>query len=199
MNRATWGSALFAVVLLAGCTSSSKPDPGPGSLTPSMTTPPASAPSSPSRTPSPSPTKSKPLSSFETDAGVIALRKWAAEAARTVNSGRFDSPALDALMTKAVAAEMKQTFGSDVGLHYPGPLPFLPLAVSVPNATTRSIKACFVGAGFAETPGTNKPAAKLTLVPVLATEQMSSGVWLLARQNATTVFSCSGVKVPMPR
>jgi hypothetical protein len=191
------GCALVALV--AGCTSSgggpsgSSP-PGPLPATDSST----GVPTTSSTSPTPTPSKSTPLSRFEGDPGVAALRDFAAASARTINSGRYISPQLRTLMTPTVAKEMKQTNGPDVGLHYPGPVPFTPLRVAVTSTTSRRIDACWVSTGFAQKPQANKPAKPLKLIAVRSEETMTHGKWLLSVLLAVDSFSCRGVHVPMP-
>lgn len=94
---------LAAFVAAAGCSS---PSPGPSrSLPPpssAQTSPPAPVPSTPSPPVSPS-SSAEPLSPYENDPAVRVLRAWAAETARTINTGHYDSAALKALMTPALA------------------------------------------------------------------------------------------------
>ena len=192
------GCALIALV--AGCTSSgagtdASTPPGPLPATNST----IGTSSTSSGTPSPTPTKSKPLSRFEGDPGVVALRHFAAVSARTINSGRYTSAELRSLMTPTVAKEMKQTNGPDVGLRYPGPVPFTPVRVVVTSTTSRRIDGCWVSTGFAQKPQTNKPAKPLKLIAVRSEETLTHGTWLLSVLLAVDSFSCKGVHVPMPR
>lgn len=196
MNRTAWAAAALAVVLAAGCTSSDKPSPGPvgasSASAPSSTTAPSST------SPAPSPSQAKPLSPFEKDPAVQALRAWAAQAAQTVNAGKFDAPALDALMTSAMAKSMKTVLGSDVGLLYPGPIPFTPRSVTVVGSTQRTMHVCVVGSGFAQNRSTHRPAGARTVLPIDAAASRVSGRWLVSKQQTATDFSCAGVRVAMP-
>lgn len=120
---------LAAFVAAAGCSSSS-PGPSRSLLPPSsaQTSPPAPVPvpSTPSPPVSPS-SSAEPLSPYENDPAVRVLRAWAAETARTINTGHYDNAALKALMTPALAKAKKNLAGGEVGCHYPGPLPFTPI------------------------------------------------------------------------
>ena len=191
------GCALIALV--AGCTTSSDGD---GASTPPGPLPATSSSIDTSTTSSgtsgPTPSKSAPLSRFEGDPGVAALRHFAEVSARTINSGRYTSAALRSLMTPTVAKEMKQTNGPDVGLHYPGPIPFTPIRVVVTSTTSRRIDGCWVSTGFAQNPRTNKPAQPLKLIAVRSEETLTHGTWLLSVLLAVHSFSCKGVHVPMP-
>lgn len=207
MNGATRGSALFAVVLLAGCTSSSKPDPGPGpgSLTPStspststLASTPAPAPSSPSSpAPSPRPTKSKPLSPFEADPAVMALRTWSAQVARTINKGKIDEPDLRSLMTASLDRSMPAIAGGEIGHRYPGPVPFTPIAVTATSATAHEVKLCDVAAGYSLNPKTGKPFEKYRKQGIVAGAVLSNGRWLVSKFVLAS-FSCTTVKIPEP-
>jgi len=194
------GVAGWAILaLVAGCTSSGgstggSTPPGPLPISSNSTTDDATT----SSTPPPSPSTSAALSHYEGDPGVAALRKWAQTAARTVNSGHYISAQLRQLMTPSVAKEMKRTMGTDVGLHYPGPIPFTPVRVGVTSTTSRQIDACFVSTGFAQKPRSDKPAKPLKIIAVRTEETMTSGKWLLSGLFSTDSFSCSGVPVPKP-
>lgn len=153
----------------------------------------APAPTTSSATPTPSPSSTAPLSKFENDPAVKALRAWAAEAARTVNAGKYTSPALQALMTRNFAATMKNVLGSDVGLRYAGPIPFTPLSVRVVSPTRRDVKMCVVLTGYAVDPRTGKPAAR-TVGPADTSAVLANGKWLVSRFD-TGSFSCRGVKI----
>lgn len=183
-----------AAVLVAGCSSGSLPAPSP--------LPASVRPTTASVSPSPSsvaPTSSAArLSPYEADPAVIATRRWMAQAARTVNSGKFDDAALNALMTPTLAATMKNVLGSDVGRYYPGPIPFLPLAVASSSPTTRGMRLCVVGTGFARNAKTQKAAAPLKVVPIDAAAELGGGVWRVNQLNNSSAFSCATVRVPMP-
>jgi len=138
-----------------------------------------------------------PLSPFEDDPAVKALRKWADQAAKTVNTGRYNSAALSALMTAALAKTMKNILGREVTYRYPGPVPFLPISVSAVNPTFHDVKACFVTSGFSLNRKTGKPAQAFKVSPVDAGAQLVSGQWLVSRIDGAT-FSCSSVRVPRP-
>jgi hypothetical protein len=198
MHARLAGALGCALVALAGCTSSgadtaasTPPGPLPATSTPTTdaTTPTPSTPASSS---------SAPLSHFEADPGVQALREWADVAAQTINSGHYISDRLRQLMTATVAKEMKRTMGTDVGLHYPGPIPFTPVRVGVTSTTSRQIDACFVSSGFARKPRSEKPAKPLKIIAVRTEETQTSGRWLLAGLVSTNSFSCAGVQVPRP-
>lgn len=182
--------AAVAVLLLAvaGCSGSSKPAQGPVSSVSS------SAPAPTATTPTPTPTQSKPLSAYESDPAVKALRQWAVVAAQTVNSGHDDSAALNKLMTPTEPKYIHYVL-NDVGMHYPGPLPFTPLRLASPTTAERDIYACFLATGFAVDPKTGKPEAYKPL-PSKVVMQLSGGRWLFGGLFVDKSVSCSGVHVP---
>ena len=190
-------AALTAFVVAAACTSSSKPSRSdtPLGSSSSATLSPTPTPV----TPKPSPTKSAPLSRFEADPAVAAMRAWSAQVAKDVNAGgKFNDPALLVLETKKFASQVRSIIGTDVGTYYPGPAPFTPLAVTVVSPTERKIKMCIVSTGFAQNSKTHKPAKKLKLLPSEAVMPLVSGDWKLDSLTQAPTTSCAGVKVPMP-
>jgi hypothetical protein len=126
------------------------------------------------------------------------LRAWAAQAARTVNTGKYIDPALAKLMTTRRAKGMKVIMGDEVGTYYPGPLPMLPLRVAAVSPSERRIKICVVAAGFSLKPGTHVPHEPFELMPVDAALQLSAGSWKVSLYQRAN-FSCATVKVPMPK
>ncbi len=195
MRRATWGAtALLAVSLAVGCSSSSG-SPESTSSTPPPSTPPTTpvTTTTPS-TPAPQTTSVAPQSPYEADPAVKALRAWAAQAGRTVNSGKYDDAALNALMTPAFAKGMKYVFGGEVGHRYPGPLPLTPIRVVVTNSTQREVRVCVVIGGYSLNPKTGKPFSKYRVGAFDAGAQRVHGTWLVSK-FATASFSCSGVKI----
>jgi len=186
--------AVIASAALVACTSSSKPK-----QTPLGSTSAPSTLTTPATTPTPSPTTTVPLSPFEDDPAVKALRTWASLAAKAVNAGgRFTDPALRQVMTPAFAKNMQYVLGTDIGLYYPGPVPFLPLSVRAVNSTVHAIQACFVSTGFAQKPATHKAAEPRSVVAVDVRGQLVAGVWKVSQQQATSAFSCKTARVAMP-
>jgi len=182
---------LVGAVALGACSSGSSPKQSPLGSTPPST--PTS--SSTSSTPAPSPSTTAPLSPFEDDPAVKALRKWAAAAAKAFNAGsKFHDPALTALETKSFVPLIAANFKTDSGLRYPGPVPFTPISVSAANAV-RKVHACFVAYGFAVNPKTGKSPRKLQLVPLTAEMVDQGEAWLLNRLPDDNAFSCTGVRV----
>jgi len=187
--------AVIASAALVACTSSSKPK-----QTPLGSTSAPSTLTTPATTPTPSPTKTVPLSPFEDDPAVKALRTWADQAAKAFNAGsKFHDPALTALETKSFVPLTANIFRSDKGLRYPGPPPFTPISVKSPASAERDVRACFVAYGFAVDPRTGKAPKKLQLVPQLAQMVNQDGVWQVNHLLSARDFSCASVKVAMPK
>lgn len=187
---------LATVTAVAACSASGGTGTGPQTPAGPTSRPPQTSSSAPgTRTasaPTPVPSRStRPLSTFEKDPAVHALRVWSAQAARTVNSGHYVDARLRALMTPDLAQTMRHVLGGDVGLHYPGPIPFTPIGVSFPNAHTRMIRTCFVGTGFAVNPKTGKAPKPRTVLPISAGAILVNGQWLIS-QLRNSGFSCKG-------
>lgn len=205
LSRSACAVLLGAALVLSACSS------GKSTATPPLTVPPSAdagqtpanppseaptteAPVTPTPSASPRPT-AKPLSKFENDPAVKAMRVWAAQAARTVNTGHYDSAALDKLMTPAFARSMKHVLGVDVGLHYPGPIPVQPLSISVESASHRTIRACSILDGFAVDPVTSKPGRPRDVGSAAIPMQLVKGRWLVAEFLEAPALSCKGVVV----
>jgi hypothetical protein len=125
------------------------------------------------------------------------LRAWAAQAAKTVNAGKFTDAALAKLMTPFMGGSMKAIMGDEVGSYYPGPAPMLPLSVSAVSPSERRMNTCSVATGFAQKPGAHVPLEALRLTAVDARANLIAGSWKVSQFSAGD-FSCATVKVPMP-
>lgn len=198
MKRATWALALLAALALAACTSSaSTPQ---HTLTPEPTSPASVPPVTPTTTPAtsasrPSTSSAKPLSPYEQDPAVKAIRAWDAQAARTINSGKYDDAALNAFMTPALAKQMKAVIGNSVGLRFPGPAPLTPVSVTAVSGDERSVGVCAVTSGWGVSKTTGKTTQKIQVSPVRIGVQHTGGRWLLDSVSDGN-FSCKGVKMP---
>jgi hypothetical protein len=128
------------------------------------------------------------------DPGVQALRAWAAEAARTVNAGHYDSAALDKLMTPAFRQHMKAVLGNSLGYRYPGPIPFAAKSVDASAQNQRQIDVCFVSSGYAVSKKTGKPKGHVQIAPLDARVRRANGHWLVAALYNGS-FSCRGVHI----
>jgi len=162
-------------------------------------TAPASASPSPSRSPSPSPSPSpEPLSPFEADPAVIALRTFVLEAANAVNAGNLALPALNAVSTPNRQDESRRSFASDLGGYAPGPYPFTPLDVQVVSPTERRIPLCTVETGWALTAPGGTPREPRAIGPGLATVKLVDAVWKVDSIVDNKGLSCTNVTLPMP-
>lgn len=196
MTRAIWAVALLALAFAAGCTSSAgspsaKPVAGDTSQDSVSTPPPVT--SAPPSTAAPSSSQPTTPPPHAQDPGVQALRAWAAEAARTVNAGHYDSAALDKLMTPGFRHHMKAVLGNSLGYRYPGPIPFTPKSVHS-SANLRQIDVCFVSNGYALSKKTHKPKGNLQVTPLDARVRRAHGRWLVAALYNGS-FSCRGVHI----
>lgn len=183
-------AAVFALLggVVSACSSSSG-----GKHEPSSSTPPPSTTNSSVSTPPPSTTSSTPpLSRFENDPAVKALRRWAAQVGRTINAGHEDDAALDALMTPTMKRGIKPVTGGEVGRHYPGPVPFTPISVTLQSSVERELKVCVVAGGFSI--DKNGGRTKHKVIPIRADLTRVGGRWLL-NHFYTASFSCTGVHV----
>ena len=145
--------------------------------------------------PSSKPTKA--LSPFEADPGVHAMRLWAAQVARTINSGHEVDAALTALMSPQLAAEISKVDSGEQGHLYPGPLPFTPVKVVVVSSTARYLPICIVSDGFSVNPKTHKPYGTRKVLPITGRALIYQGRWVVSAFDPAT-FSCKGVKIAEP-
>jgi hypothetical protein len=196
VRRAVRAAALLALAFAAGCTSSA----GSPSATPVAGDTSQPVLSTPVQVSTPPPS-SAPASSSSTsvtpppaDPGVLALRAWAAEAARTVNAGHYDSAALDKLMTPAFRQHMKAVLGNSLGYRYPGPIPFATKSVDASAQNQRQIDVCFVSSGYAVSKKTGKPKGHVQIAPLDARVRRANGHWLVAALYNGS-FSCRGVHI----
>lgn len=197
MRRYLCVGALAAIAVLGtACSGSSGGSPSESPTAPSSTPPPttSAAPTTTApSTPTPSPTAA-PLSKFENDPGVKALRAFAAQAARTLTSGHAIDAKLNALVTPAFAKVLPGIVETEVGKIYPGPNPFTPVKITSATPTQRNVNVCWVAAGWSLDPKTHKVAEKYQVVPVAVTTTKSGNQWRVAK-FADGNFSCLGVKI----
>lgn len=164
----------------------------PATTTPSSRTAPAPTVGAPK--PKPAPTKTQtPLSRFEDRPVVKALRVFAAVSGRAVNANNMNYKPWLALMTPYARKTRAYYIKEDLGLKYPGPLPFTPTAVYV-NGAMATVKACVWVQGWGLSRTTGKPARAKQIVPATFYLRKSARTWLF---DAMTVnrSSCSGASV----
>ncbi|HEU5007306.1 MAG TPA: hypothetical protein VFT67_10055 [Jatrophihabitantaceae bacterium] len=135
------------------------------------------------------------MSAFESDPVVKAVRAWADQAAKTVNSGHYTDKALQALMTPALAKTMKNILGGVVGQHFPGPLPFTPISTKQLANNQRELRGCLQTNGFGLDPKTGKPAHKRVVSAFYGDAVRSGGIWKVSALDHGS-FSCTGVRIP---
>ena len=180
-------AALVLVGALAGCSSS---DP--------TVSPPTAAPQSSSVAPTtaaPSPSASKaPLSPYENDPGVKALRKYYAAVSKAINARNGRLPELDAWSTPRRQLRNAVLIKSELGLRAPGPQRFTPVGVRSLGPDTRSVLLCALNQGFNVDPKTGKPARAREVSPGQATLVRDGGRWKVDYLVRAT-FSCVGVPV----
>jgi hypothetical protein len=183
-------AVLACLMLTAACSSSKKTPSGP------IATSAGSSVTSSSAAPSPTPSSSAPLSPFEADAAVVALRAWARQSAMDFNNGQnYTDPALTALETPAFAARAHQIYDEYVGTTFPGPFPLAPQMVRVTTPTQRLVDVCALDEGWAQDPATKLPAKAKVVDPSTFYLALSDGKWLVDGSTSGT-FSCATVNVP---
>jgi hypothetical protein len=170
---------------LSGCGGSSDDDP---STSPSVS--PSSAPTSAAPSPT-KPPKAKPLSRFEKRPQVKVTREWAVAYARDVNAGHYQLPRSAAFETDHGRTVVPNIDKSDMGLHFPGPLPYTPVAVSGSGASAQ-VTVCLWEQGWGEKHG--KPAGRKKIGPAVFLMKKVGGHWRIDDLQVATA-DCSGIKV----
>ncbi|MFZ5849241.1 MAG: hypothetical protein ACOYX5_17870 [Actinomycetota bacterium] len=172
----TAASALLAFTAACGGEAESAPEPVGASSEPSS---PSSTPTV-TETPSPTPTE-RPLSRFEDEPQVVVAREWAAAMARAVNEKDRALKGPARYMTAAGRERYRGYVEPDMGLYYPGPMPFTPTDVTV-NGRRAEISICWWARGFAQDPKTKRPADKRKIEPGTMFLKKQGGRWKLDDQ-----------------
>jgi hypothetical protein len=145
--------------------------------------------------PSPSPTKTEePLSEFEDEPQVKAVREFLELSALAVNRGDEQMSNARGVMTARGADVLPSTIARDVGLYYPGPVPFTPTSVRV-DAKEATVPGCVLADGFAKkNEKAGKPARKRQVIAVNFGLVKVDGTWKVdsAKPGA---LACKGVEV----
>jgi hypothetical protein len=187
-------TALVAVcALLTACGGSDEPaadQPVEATSTPSQSA--SSEAPSPTAEAEPKPT-AKPLSRFEDEAPVKVARKWAAAFATAVNDRDRELRALAPLTTAEGQVRMVGYGAEDVGLFYPGPLPFTPVGVQV-DGTAAQVPMCLWAEGFALDRKTDQPAKPRLVAGGALTMVKQGGAWKVDNLVEDDV-DCSRVNV----
>ena len=148
-------SAAGLLLLTAGCSDDSEAQ---APATPATTGSSPSPTASPTPTPSPTPT-AQPLSRFEDEPPVIAARAWAAAFAQAINRRERTLGTAAPYSTAAGIARFQDYAKPEMGLYYPGPMPFTPTAVKVTGGRA-VVETCWWAFGFAQDRKTKLPAHK---------------------------------------
>lgn len=136
----------------------------------------------------------RPRSRFERNPAVRVLRTHYVGLAKSVNLRTADVPELVRTSTTARAAVNPSVMRTELGLHYPGPVPFTPYAVRVVDSRTREVLMCAVDEGWGRDPATGRPARPWSVVRLVATVVRVDGRWLVDR-IVRTPGSCVSVRI----
>ena len=181
----------LAVLALTGC-GADRP-----TTAPPTAAPPSTGASTPSLPPPPSATPTpvdQPLSAFEADPAVQALRAFYVAAAQALNADDFSLPSLRTVSTAARAERNAADFAVDRGGYVPGPTPFTPVGVQVASATRRVVAFCGLEAGWVLTaPGGRPTQAEVVSAGEVALV-LDQGVWKVDRISKTST-PCAGVPI----
>jgi len=131
------------------------------------------------------------LSRFEGRPQVKTARHWAVAYARDVNARQYQLPRSAAFETDHGRTVVPNIDKSDMGLHFPGPLPFTPVAVSGSGASTQ-VTICLWEQGWGQKNG--KPAGRKKIGPAVFLMKKVAGTWRVDDLQVATA-DCSGVKV----
>src|SRR4051794_33543952 len=186
LTSMTATAAVVCLGLLTGCGGSEAAPQAATSASSSSTSAPATPSSSPTATPAPTTSAPKPkpkptrtlapLSRFEGEPVVKALRVFAAVSGRAVNANTMNYKPWLALMTPYARKNRADYIKEDLGLRYPGPLPFTPTAVHV-TGNTATVKACVWVQGWGLNHKTGKPARPRQIAPATFYVRKSSRTW----------------------
>lgn len=187
---------LLSSALLVACTSDPEPVAPPT---------PTSRPPSPSDTaeptPTPTPTVSLPLSAFEEDPAVRAMREHLRAYALGVNAGPQPDPATADLVATSTATRLGALpglMGDEAGLEYPGPVPWTPTEMVVDSPERKDFLGCLYNGGYAVDPATGEPREALQVEPSAAVVVLQEGVWKvdgLYDENLPAIPDCTAVTV----
>lgn len=149
----------------------------------------ASASSTPTDAPTQSPS-AEPLSAYEDAPQVEVARKWAAAAARDVSAGKAQLPTARKFMSEKGHQVVPTRFSQEVGLTYPGPVPFTPVAVR----SDGDVVTCMWVAGWGRDKATDEPAEKKKIAAMRIDLDRIEGQWQVS-DLLTSEADCSGIDV----
>ena len=153
-------------------------------------TPSASPSASASKTPTP---PAQPLSRFEGDPAVKAARAWATAAARSITAGQEDLARAKPFMTPNGQRVIPPLAADEIGLKYPGPVPFTPTSVDHAGSEA-TLDVCFWSAGFGLDRKTGQPSHAREVIPMQFAMVHQGGSWKI---NAFYSSQASCSKVPV--
>jgi hypothetical protein len=183
-------SALGGCLLVSACSGGGDASADEPTDVASSATPTASATTTPTKSPKPAP---EPLSRFEGDPAVKAARAWAAAAARSITAGQDDLAQAKPYMTPNGQQVIPPLAADEIGLKYPGPVPFTP--TSVDHAGSKAtLDVCFWSAGFGLDRKTGQPSHARVVIPMQFAMVRQGGSWKI---NAFYSSQASCSKVPV--
>jgi hypothetical protein len=186
----TWGASVLVASALTGCLALSSCAGGEDTSADEPTT--SSSSTAPSASESPGPTP-EPLSRFEGDPAVKAARAWAAAAARSITAGQSDLARAKPFMTANGQRVIPPLAADEIGLKYPGPVPFSPTAVDHAGDKA-TVQVCFWSAGFGLDRQTGQPAHAREVIPMQFAMVRQGGTWKIDAFYSSQA-SCSKVPV----
>lgn len=194
----THGGAVLAAALvalpLAACGGEEGPVDAPDGGPAASGRPTPSESATPTPTPTPSATETaRPLSRFEDEATVRAMRRWAAALAEDLTvddrsfgrSGRF--------LTPAGQENFVRYYDEEFGLEYPGPLPFTPVRVNT-TGDRADVVACIWTAGWGVDPRTGQTVEAREITGVRTFLIRQARAWKLD-SGQTAPINCDDVRV----
>jgi hypothetical protein len=190
----TWGASVLVASALSGCLvlSSCGGSDDATADEPAAASSSAAPSTSDSASPSPEP-EPEPLSRFEDDPAVKAARAWAAAAARSITAGQRDLARAKPFMTANGQRVIPPLAADEIGLKYPGPVPFSPTAVDHAGDKA-TVQVCFWSAGFGLDRKTGQPAHAREVIPMQFAMVRQGGTWKI---DAFYSSQASCAKVPV--
>jgi hypothetical protein len=183
---------LLAAGALAACTAEPEP------VTP--ITPGGSSSSSSSAAPETSgPSETATASALEDDPAVQALRGYLAGYAEAVNNGgNPDIPQVEEHATPEQVERVRGNVQDEIGLEYPGPVPFGVDSLATDTEARKDVVGCLVLRGYAEDPATGAPRDQREVVPAVAVMENRDGTWLangIYTENLPATADCASVEI----
>lgn len=185
-------AAVLALAMLASCGADDEPQDEPEGVPTASSSPSPTESASPSPTPTETPT-ARPLSRFEDQPPVKAARRWAAAVAQDITEGSTNLPRSSRFTTADAATRFPAITAEDMGLRYPGPLPFTPTRVDV-SGRSAAVTVCLWAQGWGVDPETGQSEQARTIRPNVLRLVREGRAWKMDRLEAAS-HSCDGVRV----